>query len=469
MTPDSRRGAELEIAAGEVLCGRYRVDRMLGRSETGVVVAATDLARGGGVAIKMIEPAGEETDLVAARLRREAHVLAQLTSPHVVRVFDVDKHAHAVCLVMELLEGSNLAQLVRKRGPLPIEEAVGLVVQACDGLADAHSLGIVHRDVKPQNLFLAQRPDGTAILKVLDFGVSKQHGGAMGLTGTGAAVGSPLYTAVEQFRDASRVDTRADIWSIGLVLYFLLCRRHAFDADNLVALMLKIATVPPSPLRERRPDAPADLEAIILQCVEKDRARRFQTVGAFARALVPFGPPWTQAFLASIDARLAGRGSLPSLPPVGPTPGSPSTSPGPNVPRIGVPSFAVPAPAPGQVQVQLQPHAEVAAAVAAPLAVNPAPLAVNPAPLAVPSWAAVAAPAAMNPAPPALGPATSPAHSSRGSGAPAVQAVASTAWADEPDPVAMFARDRRRRLVLVALVLAAVLVFAVAFAVWSQS
>lgn len=316
MTSELPRGDFFEINEGDVLCGRYRADRLIDRSETGMVVAATDVLRGDGVAIKMIEPRvpePEEVELLAARLRREAHVLAQLTSPHVVRVFDVQKHGNMVCLVMELLHGANLGQLMRKRDPMAIEEAVGIVLQACDALAEAHSIGVVHRDIKPQNLFLAQRPDGSSTLKVLDFGVSKQHGG-MGLTATGAALGSPLYTAVEQFRDASRVDARADIWSLGLVLYFLLCRRNAFDADNPVALMLKIATAPPAPLRERRPDVPPDLEAVILQCVEKDRERRFGNVAALARALVPFGPPWAASFLPAIEARIARR-SLPSLPP----------------------------------------------------------------------------------------------------------------------------------------------------------
>jgi len=341
MTAEQPHGDFVEINVGDVLCGRYRADRLIDRSETGIVVAGTDMLRGDGVAIKMIEPRlpeAEEVELLAARLRREAHVLSQLTSPHVVRVFDVQKHGNMVCLVMELLQGGNLGQVMRKRDPMGIEEAVGIILQACDALAEAHAIGIVHRDIKPQNLYLTQRPDGSNMLKVLDFGVSKQQGG-MGLTATGAALGSPLYTAVEQFRDASRVDARADIWSLGLVLYFLLCRRNAFDADNPVALMLKIATSPPTPLRERRPDVPADLEAVILQCVEKDRERRFSNVGAFARALVPFGPPWAASFLPSIEARLSRR-SLPSLPPAAasiPPPADARRGSSPSWPNAGAP------------------------------------------------------------------------------------------------------------------------------------
>jgi serine/threonine-protein kinase len=321
MAPEDPRTTEPAISEGDILCGRYRADYLIDRTENGVVVAATDVLRGDGVAIKMLASTREEADLLAARLRREAHVLAQLTSPHVVRVFDVAKHESSVCMIMELLQGSNLASLVRKRGPLPVDEAVGLILQACDALAEAHSLGIVHRDIKPQNMFAASRPDGTPILKVLDFGVSKQ-GGGMGLTVTGSTLGSPLYTALEQLRDASKVDGRADIWSLALVLYFLLCRRNAFDADNPVALMLRIATGAPTPLRERRPDVPPELEAIIQRCVEKDPNKRYQDVAELARALVPFGPPWAATFLGSIEARMA-RKPLASLPPV------PSTAPPP--------------------------------------------------------------------------------------------------------------------------------------------
>ncbi|MBK8257013.1 MAG: protein kinase [Polyangiaceae bacterium] len=332
MTSRASADDPIRIGIGDVLCGRYRAEKVIGRSETGLVVEATDLLRGGGVAIKMLEPAADEVDLLTARLRREAHVLAQLTSPHVIRVFGVEKERSMVCLIMELLKGGTLAEVVRARGPLPIDEAVGYIVQACDGVAEAHSLGIVHRDLKPQNMFAVSQPDGTSVLKVLDFGVSKQSGGGgMGLTATGAALGSPLYTAVEQFRDASRVDSRADIWSLGLVLYFLLCRRNGFDADNPIALMLKIATSPPAPLRERRPDVPPELEAVVLQCVEKDPNRRFQSVLALARALAPFGPAWVPSYLPSIEARSV-RKSLPSLPRIDsippPAPG-PASSPKP--------------------------------------------------------------------------------------------------------------------------------------------
>ncbi len=154
------------ICEGDILCERYRADRVIEHGETGTVLAVTDLVRNERAAIKMISADHGEGPLLLARLRREADILARLTSPHVVRVLDVAMHGRTLCLVMELLAGHNMARFVRKRGPLPIKEAVGYLVQACDGLADAHSAGVVHRDVKPQNVFLGARSDGTSIVKV---------------------------------------------------------------------------------------------------------------------------------------------------------------------------------------------------------------------------------------------------------------------------------------------------------------
>lgn len=304
------------ICEGDILCERYRADRVIEHGETGTVLAVTDLVRNERAAIKMISADHGEGPLLLARLRREADILARLTSPHVVRVLDVAMHGRTLCLVMELLAGHNMARFVRKRGPLPIKEAVGYLVQACDGLADAHSAGVVHRDVKPQNVFLAARSDGTSIVKVIDFGVSKQYSvsGGAGLTVGGAILGSPPYSSPEQLRDPSNVDGRADVWSIGLVLYFLLTRRNAFDAETFPALLIKIATQPPPSLREQRADVPEELEAIFLRCVEKEPQDRFPDMAELARALTPFAPSWSESFVPAIDARVGGRGSLPSLP-----------------------------------------------------------------------------------------------------------------------------------------------------------
>lgn len=310
------------ICEGDILCDRYRADRVLEHGGTGTVLSVTDLVRNEAVAIKMISADHGEGSLLLARLRREADILARLTSPHVVRVLDVAMHGRTLCLVMELLKGHNMARFVRRRGALPIPEAVGYIVQACDGLADAHSAGVVHRDVKPQNVFLADRRDGTAIVKVLDFGVAKQYSvtSGAGLTVGGAILGSPPYSAPEQLRDPTTVDGRADVWSIGLVLYYLLTRRNAFDAETFPALLVKIATQNPPSLRAQRPDVPEELEQIFLRCVEKEPAARFPDMASLARALTPFAPSWSHSYVPGIDARLDGRGSLASLPviPLGP-------------------------------------------------------------------------------------------------------------------------------------------------------
>jgi serine/threonine protein kinase len=316
MAEESAKHDDPVICEGDVLCGRYRADRVIEHGGTGTVLAVTDLMRDEPAAIKMISADHGEGQLLLARLRREADILSRLTSPHVVRVLDVAMHGRTLCLVMELLEGSNMARFVRKRGPLPIAEAVGYVIQACDGLADAHQAGVVHRDVKPQNVFLAARSDGTSIVKVLDFGVSKQYSvtTGQGLTVGGALLGSPPYSAPEQLRDPTGVDRRADIWSVGLVLYFLLTRHNAFDAETFPALLIKIATQQPPPLRELRPDVPEELETIILKCIEKEREDRYPDMAALARVLTPFAPAWSEAFVPAIDIRASGRGSLASLP-----------------------------------------------------------------------------------------------------------------------------------------------------------
>lgn len=347
MAEEPGKQSDPVICEGDVLCDRYRADRVIAHGGTGTVLAVTDLVRRERAAIKMISADHAEGELLLARLRREGDILARLTSPHVVRVLDVAMHGRTLCLVMELLEGSDMARFVRKRGPLPIEEAVGYIVQACDGLADAHQAGVVHRDVKPQNVFLAARSDGTSIVKVLDFGVSKQYSVSTGagLTVSGTLLGSPPYSSPEQLRDPSSVDGRADIWSMGLVLYFLLTRRNAFDAETFPALLVKIASQEPPPLREQRSDVPEELESIVLRCIQKDPAHRFPDMASLARALAPFAPAWSEAFIPAIDIRAAGRGSLVSLPVIPLRPDVPEE----NTPIGTVPSsarLADPAPKP---------------------------------------------------------------------------------------------------------------------------
>jgi serine/threonine-protein kinase len=174
------------------------------------------------------------------------------------------------------------------------EQAVDFVLQACEALAEAHTLGIVHRDLKPANLFCIQRTDGQFSVKVLDFGISKLTtvGASINqMTKTSAVMGSPLYMSPEQMKSSRAVDARTDIWSLGMILFELMTGRHAFDAETVTELAIKVATERAAPLRSFRADAPVGLEQVIAKCLERDRDTRFQTVGELATALEEFAPP----------------------------------------------------------------------------------------------------------------------------------------------------------------------------------
>jgi eukaryotic-like serine/threonine-protein kinase len=181
-----------------------------------------------------------------------------------------------------------------------VAEAIEYAMQACEGLCEVHSAGIVHRDLKPANLFLARRSDGSVRVKLLDFGISKVSalpGGASdgGMTSTQALMGSPLYMAPEQMRSSKAVDARADIWSLGVILYEMLGGRSPFNGDTLPMVCARIMAEAPDPLRELRREVPAGLEGVVMRCLEKEAARRYQDVAALAQALAPFGQPEARA------------------------------------------------------------------------------------------------------------------------------------------------------------------------------
>ncbi|WP_437970720.1 protein kinase [Sorangium sp. So ce260] len=299
------------VAEGQVLSGKYRVERILGQGGMGVVVAALHEQLHQRVAIKMLHP-GANAEMVE-RFVREARAAVRLKSEHVARVLDVGTlETGAPFMVMEYLEGSDLQETLRQRGPLELEEAVGYVLEACEAIAEAHAAGIIHRDLKPANLFLTRGADGSGMVKVLDFGISKALAETsaagtepeLGLTKTAMVLGSPLYMAPEQMRSARSVDARADIWSMGAILYQLLTARVPFDATSLSELILMINTEPPPPPSTFRRDLPPGLEAAILLCLEKDVAKRFKSVAELAGAIVDFGPPLALASLERIERTL---------------------------------------------------------------------------------------------------------------------------------------------------------------------
>lgn len=280
--------AAIRVNPGDVLGGKYRVERVLGSGGMGVVVAAKHIELGQRVALKFMLKEAMADPSHAERFLREAKASVQLKSVHTARVLDVGKLKNGEpFMVMEYLEGRDLDEELRQKGPLPPHVACNYVLQSAEALAEAHGLGMIHRDVKLKNLFLTTTVDGRPLVKVLDFGLAKQTGvgGDVSLTATSSVFGSPQYMSPEQMRSAKDVDTRSDIWSLGVCLYELLTGRVPFDAGGVAeicAMVLKDPVPPPS--RWVR-GLPADLEAVVIKCLEKDPRMRFQTVAELAFAL----------------------------------------------------------------------------------------------------------------------------------------------------------------------------------------
>jgi serine/threonine-protein kinase len=277
---------------GSFLAEKYRVERVLGRGGMGVVLLATHLQLQQQVAIKLLLPELSSDEKLVARFLQEGRSQVRIQGEHVVRVLDVGTlGTGAPYMVMEFLQGSDLATVAETRGVLPVPEAIDYVLQATEALAQAHSLGIVHRDLKPQNLFLTTRPDGSPLVKVLDFGISKNEMRhdmtrlARGGTTEGSLLGSPSYMSPEQIRNPKDATARSDIWSLGVILYELLTGRMPFEASSLGALLAAISRDRPVDIRAHRPDLPAQIIQVVMRCLSPDPAQRPQDTAELAFAL----------------------------------------------------------------------------------------------------------------------------------------------------------------------------------------
>lgn len=230
----------------------------------------------------------------------------RLESQHVAKVLDVGTDENDMpYIAMEFLEGDDLQAILKKNGPLPVEDAVEYVLQACEAVGEAHAAGIVHRDLKPANMFLTRDVSGAPCIKVLDFGISKVMGAELALTHETQSLGSPLYMSPEALGSAKNVDNRTDIWALGISLYQLVAGKTPFHALNMGELCGRILAGTPTPLAEHRPDAPAGLETVIFHCLERDRDRRIQHVAALAHALAPFASARSRVYVERI-ARVVG-------------------------------------------------------------------------------------------------------------------------------------------------------------------
>ncbi|MBI5516022.1 MAG: serine/threonine protein kinase [Deltaproteobacteria bacterium] len=264
--------------------------RKLGAGGMGAVYEAEHLELGKRVALKTLHKELTSTAEVVARFVREGKATARVRHPHVVDVQDVGSEAGVPFLVMEYLEGEDLASMLSREGRLSVSRAVDLLLPVLAGVDAAHQAGIVHRDLKPENIFLVRGPNGDPHPKVLDFGIAKVMDpvGNLTLTRTASLLGTPYYMSPEQARGSRDVDARTDQYALGVILFQALVRRRPHQGDSLLALIHQITTTDAPAPSTVRPDLPPELDAVVLRTLSRDASARFPSVLALGASLLPF-------------------------------------------------------------------------------------------------------------------------------------------------------------------------------------
>ncbi len=296
---------ESAFTEGGLIAGRYRLDALLGEGGMGEVWAATHTVTRRAVALKFLKEGLRNKPGLRQRFLREASTASALKHPNVVEILDVfDFEERAPVLVMELLHGETLGNKLTRDARLSVEETAALLLPVCSAVGTGHALGIVHRDIKPENIFLARNADEVKV-KVLDFGIAKlnaEHyleGGRSALiTDTGSMLGTPCYMAPEQ-ATGEGADHRADIWSIGVILYECLSGTRPIEGENLAQVVSRLVSAGIIPLERLAPELPHDVSALVMQMLSRDRGRRPQNLSEVSKMLSHytvaqspgFGPP----------------------------------------------------------------------------------------------------------------------------------------------------------------------------------
>ncbi|MBX3191685.1 MAG: serine/threonine protein kinase [Labilithrix sp.] len=357
---------------GQTLGGKYEIVRLLGEGGMAYVFEASHRKLQQRVAIKLLAPEFAKDPELVQRFEREARNVARLRTKHVARVMDVDQTEDAVpFIVMEFLEGRDLDAELQARSRLPVGEAVDYVLQACAAMVEAHGVGLIHRDLKPANLFLAS-DGGDRVVKVLDFGISKVMGEATRLTVAGAVMGTVMYMSPEQVRAHANVDTRADVWAMGVILYELIAGRAPWEGSSPQIAAAIVSTDPPD-LRASA-SVPEGLADSVRTMLQREPDRRFASIRDVVTALAPFVTPGSIGAAAAEQITLAQSGARsaaakPNFPKnTVPMIGSPRHQPpasGPVTPRSVGPSTPAMASARGVAEAPPAPRGKLVLALAA--------------------------------------------------------------------------------------------------------
>ena len=262
-----------ELTRGTIFAGRYEIIEELGRGGMGKVYRVEDTKLQQEVALKLIKPEIASDKKTIERFRNELKTARMIAHKNVCRMFDMGESKDSHFITMEYIRGEDLKSLIQKMGLLSAGQAISIAKHVCDGLIEAHKLGVVHRDLKPQNIMIDKQGDA----RIMDFGIARSLEGR-GITGAGIMIGTPDYMSPEQV-EGKETDQRSDIYSMGVILYEMVTGRVPFEGDTALSIAVKHKTETPKAPIELNPQIPDGLNSVILRCLEKDKQNRYQSAG----------------------------------------------------------------------------------------------------------------------------------------------------------------------------------------------